>query len=350
MRGRSVLLVDQYGPGNARASSGGESRILRMGYGDKAIYTEWAWRASAIYRQVYDEIGPELLVRSGVIWLCQANEESSRHSASVMNRLHIPYQVFTADEIVARYPQMDCQGVSWGLYEPEGGALMARRGVQAIVREAVSRGVVYRTDRVAALSSRLAKVEVYACGPWLPSLFPELLAAKFRVTRQEVFYFGPPAGSREYASPQLPGWIDGANGVYGLPDLEGRGLKIGLDRHGQAVDPDSQERNVSGEGCRTAREYLRMRFPSLSDAPLVGSEVCQYENTANGDYVIDRHPQREDTWLLGGGSGHGYKHGPAVAEYVAAALEDSAPLDPIFSLAAKPEFTTGSRSSTIPPR
>jgi len=120
-----------------------------------------------------------------------------------------------------------------------------------------------------------------------------------------------------------------------MPDLESRGFKIANDRHGEAVDPDTQSRLPSAEGIATARKYLARRFPALKDAPVVETRVCQYENTSNGDFLIDRHPAFENVWLVGGGSGHGFKHGPSLGEYVAARVKQGGPIEPRFSLETK---------------
>ena len=176
---------------------------------------------------------------------------------------------------------------------------------------------------------------MFACGPWLPKLFPELLGERIFPTRQEVFYFGPPAGEERFKTPAMPVWVDFAEEIYGMPDFKGRGFKVAPDRHGPPVDPDSLERVVDPESLARVREFVGRRFPALKDAPIVGSEVCQYENTSNGDFLIDRHPELENVWLVGGGSGHGFKHGPAVGEYVAARILDGKPVEPVFSLATK---------------
>ena len=180
-----------------------------------------------------------------------------------------------------------------------------------------------------------AKTFVFACGPWLPKLFPRWLAERIQPTRQEVFYFGPPGGGRFHYS-AMPTWIDFNDETYGLPDLDGRGVKIAIDRHGPPFDPDNGDRIASSEGLSEVRERLARRLPALKDAPLLESRVCQYENTSNGDFLIDRHPEFENVWLVGGGSGHGFKHGPAVGEYVAARVEGrGAGLEPRFSLESK---------------
>jgi glycine/D-amino acid oxidase-like deaminating enzyme len=178
-------------------------------------------------------------------------------------------------------------------------------------------------DRVVtAGGERLAaKNFVFACGAWLPKLFPQLLGDRIRPTRQEVFYFGAPAGDDRFGSAKMPTWIDFKDEAYGMPDIDGGGIKIAIDRHGALFDPDSDDRITSQSGLAEVRERLARRLPALKNAPLVESRVCQYENTSNGDFLIDRHPQFENGWLVGGGSGHGFKHGPAVGEYVTARIE-----------------------------
>lgn len=219
----------------------------------------------------------------------------------------------------------------------------ARRGVQTVVRESIKQGLAYRQQPFRP-GDRIAETHIYACGPWLPKLFPELLGDRIRPTRQEVLYFGSDA---MWTPPAFPCWVDSANGVYGIPDIENRGFKMAIDTHGAVIDSDTQSRLVPQQTVDVARQFLAHRFPALQHAPLVQAEVCQYENTFNGDYLIDRHPESDSVWLLGGGSGHGYKHGPVIGEYVADALLNGAAIDPIFSLNSKQPYSTGSRTSTI---
>jgi glycine/D-amino acid oxidase-like deaminating enzyme len=148
----------------------------------------------------------------------------------------------------------------------------------------------------------------------------------------------------------MPSWVDPGDTMYGLPDIENRGFKVALDQHGPKVDPDTQERLVGGASTDLVRAYVKRRFPRLANAPVTQTEVCQYENTSNGDYLMDRHPAYDNVWLLGGGSGHGYKHGPAVGEHFGSALLSRRieSLDPRFLLAAKEAMAEGGRSSTIP--
>ena len=176
---------------------------------------------------------------------------------------------------------------------------------------------------------------MFACGPWLHKVAPRALGGRIFPTRQQVFFFGVPKGDARFAPPAMPTWIDFGQGFYGMPDLEGRGFKIANDQHGPAFDPDTGERVPTPEALAEARAFMEERFPGMRGAPLVESRVCQYENTSNGDFVIDRHPGFDNVWLCGGGSGHGFKHGPAVGEFTAERVLKGDATHPRFTLASK---------------
>jgi len=350
--GKSVLLLDAWGPGHARSSSGGESRILRMGYGPDAIYTAMAARSLALWQDLFRRTGQPLFHRTGVLWLARDGDPYSDATRSTLVNAGVPMEILSPLDIVHRYPQiLLSEAHDHAIFEPEGGALLARRAVVAVVEDAMRSGVDYAAEgvvspagrgRVASLRTLSgqpvpAAVFVFACGPWLPKLFPELLGERIRPSRQEVFFFAPPAGDRRFAPPHLPVWIDFTEprGPYGFPDLESRGFKLAFDRHGVAFDPDSGDRRIGDESVAEAREFLAERFPALAGAPLTECRVCQYENTSNGDFLIDRHPDFENVWLVGGGSGHGFKHGPGVGEYASVRILTGGSVDPRFSLATK---------------
>ena len=137
---------------------------------------------------------------------------------------------------------------------------------------------------------------------------------------------------------RVPDWLDYSDprGSYVFPDLESRGFKLAFDRHGPEADPDTQGARGGPESLAEARELVRERFPGLASAPVLETRVCQYENTANSDFVIDRHPNFENIWVVGGGSGHGFKHGPAVGEYVERLLAGAVASEPRFALNGSP--------------
>jgi monomeric sarcosine oxidase len=359
--GKQVILVDAYGPGNSRSSSGDESRIIRMGYGADEIYTRSAQRSLERWQEFSANNNEQLFHQTGVLWLAHEDDPYSVETSETLTRLGIPLERLTTNELARRYPQIGLERIAWAMFEPASGILSARKAVQAVVAAAIKSGVEFLADAVAMSGTGVSPVGhaqdaratlemvtttrghrisaatfVFACGPWLPKLFPDLLGDRIQPTRQEVYYFGAPAGDVSFTSPALPTWIDFKDEAYGLPDIEGRGVKVAIDRHGPPIDPDAADRLASAEGLVEVRRCLARRLPALRDAPVIETRVCQYENTSNGDFLIDRHPEFENVWLVGGGSGHGFKHGPAVGEYVAARIEGSEEgIEPRFSLGAK---------------
>jgi glycine/D-amino acid oxidase-like deaminating enzyme len=322
-----------------------------MGYGAEEIYTRWSWRSLELWKGLFERTDPTLFRETGVLWMARDRDPLTTSTLATLARVGIPHERLSRPDLEARWPQVDFGPVTWAIYEPASGVIMSRRAVAAIVADAEQEAVRYLTAAVRRPDSRQGPgridtittqagetiggdVFVFACGPWLPKLFPDLLDGRIVPTRQEVLYFGPPAGDRRFAPPALPAWIDFGEEIYGLPDLGARGFKIAVDRHGPVFDPDTGDR-IAGETLPEIRAYLARRFPGLTDAPLVASEVCQYENTCNGDFLIDQHPEFENVWLVGGGSGHGFKHGPAVGEYVARLVIDGGAPDERFRLSTK---------------
>ena len=355
--GKAVVLVDAYGPGNSRASSGGESRVIRMGYGPDQIYTSMAQRSFVLWKKL---LGSSALFQaSGVLWLAQENDAYCEATLETLRQAKVRIERLDRDQLARRYPQLNFEEIAWGIIEPDSGVILARRAVQVVVEHARKSGTTYleaailpleqegasatgnqgkgKLDSIKTISGReiRARQFVFACGPWLPKLFPVLLADLIHVTRQEVFFFGVPAGAELFGPERLPAWIDFHKLIYGLPNLDNRGVKLAIDAHGPPFDPDTGERVVSTEGLEAVRTFLGQRMPLLANAPVTETRVCQYENTSNGDFLIDRHPEFENVWLAGGGSGHGFKHGPAVGEAVAALVSGAGEVEPRFSLATK---------------
>ncbi len=352
--GHKVTLVDAHGPAHSRASSGGESRLTRAGYGRDAIYTRMAWDSLPQWKALSAVSGLPIFVDCGVVFFSHLRDDYFEGAVAVHRELKLPIEELNRSELQKRFPMIDFAGVEIGLHEPGFGALMARRAVQTLVDRFVREGGSYvkgavQPPTVAAgrlEDVRLASGErirgdrfVFAAGPWLPKLFPDVIGARIRPTRQEVFYFAAPAGDRRFLPAVMPGWADFNRGdiFYGFPDLEGRGVMWGLAAHGAGVDPDTLDRRPTDAAIAEIAAFRDRRFPALRNAPLIGAKVCQYENSSNGDFLIDAHPRLSNVLLVGGGSGHGFKHGPEVGRYAAARLLGSAKPEPRFSLATKSE-------------
>jgi sarcosine oxidase len=350
--GASVALLDAYGPANSRASSSGETRVIRMGYGPDELYTRWAMRSLPLWRELAARTGREIFRQTGVLWASNDTDTYLRSLCAVLAQAGVDREELKAAEIARRWPQLRFPEVTCGVLEPASGLLLAREAVQTLVRELVKDGVEYISVAAKAPFSSSAMLKeiqsssgesisagtfVFCCGPWLPKIFPELLAERIFVTRQEVFFLGAPSGSEDFRPPKMPVWLHRTHAAlpYALPEIDGRGFKIAFDRHGERFDPDTGMRLVPQSSIGGLREYLRQYIPSLEYAPILETRVCQYENTWNGDFLIDRHPEMENVWIAGGGSGHGFKHGPALGEYLSARILHHVPCEPRFSLSAK---------------
>nr|NUR37818.1 FAD-dependent oxidoreductase [Sphingomonas sp.] len=353
-QGHRVTLIDAWGPAHSRASSGGESRLTRAAYGKDDIYTRMAMDSLPQWQALSAVAGLPIFVQCGVLFFFQIEEPYVHDSIAAHRKFGLPTDVLTSAEMARRFPMIDFDGISVGLYEPGFGALMARRSVLTLVDRFVKAGGTYIKGFVDPppnggahlVELRLSSGErisadrfVFAAGPWLPKLFPQVIGPRIEPTRQEVFFFAPPAGDRRFLPGAMPGWADfnGGDIFYGFPDLESRGVKFAHDAHGAVVDPDAQSRRATEAALAEIIAFRDGRFPALRGAPLTEARVCQYENSSNGDFLIDFHPQWSNVLLVGGGSGHGFKHGPEVGRYAAARLFGLGKAEPRFSLATKSE-------------
>ena len=352
--GHQVTLIDAWGAAHSRASSGGESRLTRAGYGRDAIYTRMATDSLPQWKALSAISGLPIFINSGVVFFSDVEDDYFHGSIDVHRKLGLSIDALNGAELQKRFPMIDFTGVEIGLLEPAFGALMARRSVQTLVDRFVrgggtflkgsakpppNSGYALRQVHLASGERISADRFVFAAGPWLPKLFPEVIGKRILPTRQEVYYFATPPGDRLYLPGTMPGWADFNAGdiFYGFPDLENRGVKFAHDQHGVPVDPDTQDRRPTEAALAEIIAFRDRRFPGLRGAQLSGAEVCQYENSSNGDFLIDFHPQLKNVLLVGGGSGHGFKHGPEVGRYASGRLTGSVSAEPRFSLATKSE-------------
>lgn len=378
--GHSVTLVDRYGPGNRVGSSGDESRITRSSHGPDRHYPVWQRRALAHWRDVERFSGPPLFVQAGVVWLASDGQAFEAESLESLTALGIPVERWSNDDLAARVPVMDASGVSWALFEPEAGALMARSAVAATITRFQSEGgdvVVGRVEPPADASREFRELRdgaadglerlvlddgrtldadayVFTCGPWLPDLFPSVLGELIVPHRQDVMHFEVPRGDSRYGPDAMPVWIDFEGSFYGFPSFDGAGLKACPDWLGPIERPDDSAREVAASAIEASRAILRVRFPTVAEQPVVRTGTCFYEVTPDAHFVIDRHPHLANAWIAGGGTGHAFKHGPVIGEYLAALVTGDAsaaaalaPPDDRFAIRArdpKPSFRTSGRN------
>jgi glycine/D-amino acid oxidase-like deaminating enzyme len=333
--GDRVTLVDQFEPGDARATSGGETRLLRCSHGDHAGYTRMARRARTLWCELEAESGEQLFLERGVLWLAHRDDGWEAQSERILRAQGIPVERLTPAAAGARYPSFSGDDLAFALLEPEAGVLRAQRAVRTLAFRAAAHGARVlrssaRPDGAAAVLDDGTRLEgdavVWACGAWLGRLFPTLLSIK--VTRQELLFLD---GGEAWRRENVPAWCDYDRAIYGTADVDGLGVKVALDREGEEIDPDAELTTVATTEPE-ARAYLGGRFPDLHDAALREARSCRYELTADTHFVVAPHPEHPGVWLVGGGSGHGFKHGPALAEHLIAALETGAALPSEWSL------------------
>ena len=329
--GWSTTLIDAFGAGHSRATSGDETRIIRSSHGADTFYTRWSREARDAWRAFGEEIGELIFVESGALWFARREDAFEAHSLATLTSMGIPVRRLGPDDVAAMWPQIRTGDLAFAVFEPEAGLLMARNGVAAVARSFAAAGGRFELawvepgttdgrrllDVVATDGTRYAGATfVFAAGPWLPRLFPAIAGELIRVSKQDVLFFGPGAGDGRFAAEWLPCWVDYDGAMYGVPGVDGRGPKMASDQYGPRFDPSDGERIVDPGSVRHARRYAAQRFPDLADAPIVETRVCQYETTPDTQFVIDRHPDFDNVWLVGGGSGHGFKHGPVIGSYV----------------------------------
>ena len=263
LTGRTVLLLDAYGFGHPRASSGDDTRILRSSHGDDAFYARWAREARAVWEAFGQEQRVELFVQAGTLWFARRESGFEADSEATLRGLDIPVEHLSTDEVVHRWPGIRVDDLAWALFEPEGGLLLARRGVETVARAARRAGVDLRIaavrppepraeGRLESISlldgSRItAEAFVFACGPWLPALFPDTIGDRIRVTKQSVHYLGPAPGDGRWMAPRFPTWVDYETTFYGIGAVATTGVKVATD----SVRPAVRPRRVRRPGRRS---------------------------------------------------------------------------------------------------
>lgn len=332
--GYDVTLIDAWGPGNSRSSSGDETRVIRSTYGANEFYFDLNVRALELWKEHQFLWKKQLFFNTGVLWFCYQEKSPLVDDSIPFSQKHkMEYHYLDLKDLHKRYPAINTQDLHHAWLDPFGGFLKARESCQAVNEAFVLEGgkfVLAHAKPNKIFSGRMENISlsngekisadayVFACGSWLGQIFPEVLAKRLTCTKQEVYYFGVP---KEIVNTynQLPVWIDldGRDFYYGIPSNSNRGFKIGVDLRGEAFDPTNGDRTFNPDTLALARKFIGHRFPELKNAPVVESRVCPYENSEDGNFIFERHPEANNVWFLGGGSGHGFKHGPALGELVA---------------------------------
>jgi len=333
-KGYKVTLVDAWGPGNSRSSSGDETRVIRSTYGANEFYFDLNVRALQLWKEYEQRWHKKLFQNKGVLWFCYQEQTAIIDDSIPFAQKHnMPYERLSTSELTKRFPQINTTDLHHAYYDPFGGCLRAREACQHVHKAFMDEGGEYiqamvkpgqiKNDRLTDLqlsngNTIAADAYIFACGSWLSKLFPEVLESVITCTKQEVYYFGVPPDHAQ-ALDSMPVWVDvdGDDFYYGIPGNQHRGFKIGVDKRGEKFDPTHGDRMANPDVLAKARKFIAHRFPVLANAPVVESRVCPYENSPDGNFIFDHHPEAKNLFFMGGGSGHGFKHGPAFGEMVA---------------------------------
>ena len=350
-----VTLLDTWGPGNGRSSSGGESRIIRSVYGADEIYVKAVRRSFELWKHFEQEWQASIYEPTGSLWLLPENDTYLKGSMPLLEKYNFSLDEWTLDQTKQRYPQINLEGIKKVYFEKEAGLLHARKACRAVVKAFIKNGGTYQQATVKQVVNKQTielstgqKIDadrfVFCCGPWLKKLFPTLLDPYLTISKQEIYYFGTPSGTSAFHCSDLPIWLEmGKEIMYGIPATSERGFKIANDTRKEAFDPDTSDRTPTLSEVNTAKKFIQHRFPKMGLAPLLESRVCQYTNSPDGHFIIDRHPDFDQVIIAGAGCGHAFKMGPAIGAYLAELALDKLPVNPFFALA---RFSDGVKRST----
>lgn len=340
-QGANVLLLDQYGPGNSRATSGGETRGVRTGYRDNELWTSWASRAIDRWNEFnerwIEECGVQLFFPTGDLTLREDWDRFTTQTRETWDELGVAYDVLTPDEVKYRWPQIDVEGVGVALYEYDAGVVRARKVCEQVAgmytEQLGGELKIGRVELGEVFNGRLADIVlqpggeridadqyIFALGPWFGKMFPEVMGPRMGIFMGHVYYYGLPAGDNRFRYPNMPSYnVPGVTGWVALPP-DSRGFRVrtgGRPPEGENSDPDTSVRYIPPDFLDRPRAVLEEWFPELADAPLVETRACHYESTPNRQWLIDHHPEMSNVWLFGGGNGEGFKFGPVLGEYMA---------------------------------
>lgn len=359
--GASVTLVDAYGPGNSKSTSGDEARGIRSSYSDRLTWVRLASQAITRWKEWDQEWAKpfrmQLFFHTGDLILRAAAEPIITATRASWDKLGVPYETPSVDDVRREYPQINCDGVTLALFEPNAGVARARRSCEVVAevfRKEGGKLVIARAALGPREGGRMPHVTldtgvtlgadlfVFACGPWLPKVLPDVMTDRLRTPLGRVIYFGTPPGDERFTFPNLPSF--NFPGVTGWPGLgpDNRGFRVrGGGRGGAAssdqsagagaaerappreptppaqLDPDLSDRWVPAESLAGPRAFLAERFPAMKDAPIVATHACHYESTVDRNPIVDHYPGLDNVWIAGGGSAEGFKLGPVIGEYIA---------------------------------
>jgi len=331
-RGQSVLGFDRYGPPHAFGSSHGQTRIIREAYLEHPDYVPLVQRAYVLWNELESLAGLPLLRQTGGLMIGSPDSAVVSGARRSAENHSLEYEYLEAAELHRRFPALRPGDGMVAVCEPRAGILFPEACITAHIRASRDHHADLRIDEPVQQWSaeadgvrvRTTKGEYHAgqlllcAGSWIKSLLPGV-TPPFTVERQVQFWFEPKAESEDLFTPErcpIHIWeYEPGRCFYGFPNL-GEGVKVARHHEGVLTTMDSINRTVSPSEVDEMQWIVR-RFLPGADGPLRSAVVCQYTNTPDNHFWIDRHPASPQVLIASACSGHGFKFSSVMGEVLA---------------------------------
>ncbi|MBI4422331.1 MAG: N-methyl-L-tryptophan oxidase [Elusimicrobia bacterium] len=332
-QGKKAVLLEQHQVGNPWGASGDHGRIFRLSYGKDTFYTDLAVRALALWKDLQKEAREELYLPTGMLDLAAGPGRYEQQCYDSLKGMGLPVSKWTSAETHERYRIFNPRAFKFAVYHPDGGMLWAHRALTALSNLSQQRGAkvvekarvsaVLRNKKDGVYAVRDAGGKVYEAGAFLfaaGAWTSDLLAAyglPIKPTRQELLYLRPPNNQGRYRPAHCPVFAAISKGFYGFPVHIHGFMKLGDHRKGKQAKPGTGAQEVSPSFEKATRLFLRKFIPDLAGFNETEGKVCYYDNSPDGDFIMDRLPDSPSAYVAAGFSGHGFKFAPLVGKILA---------------------------------
>jgi sarcosine oxidase len=330
-RGASVIGFEQFTPAHARGSSHGGSRIFRKTLFEGIEYVPIVDRAERLWAQLEQDSGATVFHRSGGLCVGAPDADLLRDATRCADDGGVEIELLDADALAGRYPQFAVAPGDVGVFEPGAGALDPEGCIRAALGLAKAAGAELRFEtRVTGLQyddagvrivvgaeTITARRAIVATGAWFTDLVPEL-ALPLRIQRSPLVWFIG-ADQAAYGPDRFPTfiWGSGALDGWGIPDVDGRGVKVGVGS-ASAFKPwlehaSDNDYPIGPVDTDPVEAFVRRAFPGLNPVAAAATP-CMNSKSPDGDFVIGIPAAAPSLVLAGGFSGHGFKHSAGVGD------------------------------------
>ena len=329
-RNQKVLVIDQYSIPNLFGSHHGETRILRLGYGNGGTYVPLVKESLDLWKELEKETGKTLFNQTGAISVGYPASDFVKETIDSSIKYNLAYEELDAKGLMERWPGISVPEDYVACYDPHSGFLYSEECVLTYKEECEKLGVtILENQRVediqvsdvevkvitAANDTLIARKAVVTAGAWIPKLLPEL-QLEIKPLRKTFGWFE--TSEEDLYGSQFPCFVFDTHNVghyYGFPDYNGQGLKVGRMDLGEEVDPDELNRDFfsTPKEEEDLRSFLS-RFLPQANGRLNDGKVCLFSMTPDEDFIIDFHPEHSNLIFAGGFSGHGFKFASAIGK------------------------------------